>query len=130
MEIFKIAAIGIIGAILSITLRGYRPEVALFTGLGTSVVIIFLIAGKLEEIIGEFERIISNYGINPEYFKLLIKIIGISYITKFASDVCRDSGENAIASKIELAGKLTTVVFSLPVIEEFLNLVEKALTDF
>ena len=130
MEIFKIVTIGIIGAILSITIRRERPEIALLVGIGTSVVIIFVIARNLSEIIGEFEKIISSYGITIEYFKTIVKIIGISYITKFASDICRDSGESAIASKIELAGKISIVVFSLPVIENFLELVEKALAEF
>ena len=130
MDIFRIAAIGIISAIISVTIKNWRPELAILVAIAAGIVLIPLITGVLNGAIGEFEKIISDCGVSLEYFSLVIKLIGISYITKFATETCRDCGENAIAAKVELAGKVAVLALCVPVIGTFLNLVKETLTSF
>ncbi len=130
MDIFRIAAIGIISAIISVTIKNWRSEMAILVAVAAGAVLIPQIAGVLDKVIGEFEKIISDCGISLEYFTLIIKLIGISYITKFATETCKDCGENAIGAKIELAGKAAILALCVPVIGAFLNMVKETLNSF
>lgn len=84
----------------------------------------------LGRVISEFDGLIARCGIEPRYFKLVVKLSGIAYVTKFAGDICRDSGESAIGAKVELAGKVMVFALTVPVISDFLNLVIETLDAF
>lgn len=130
MEIFQIVAIGIISAIFAVTIRSWRPELAAAVGIAAGLALFFSIAKDLGEVFSEFDGIISKCGITPEYIRLVVKLTGIAYITKFAGELCRDCGENAIAVKVELAGKVMVLALTTPVIGTFLNLVIEMMNAF
>lgn len=123
MNIFEIIAIGVIGALLSVTLKSYRPEYGLMTGIVTGILIILLTTKNFITVINEIGQIVNKTGINTEYFKITLKVIGISYITQFAAEVCKDAGENAIAAKVDAAGKICVMLLTVPVISGFLNMI-------
>lgn len=127
MDIFTVAALGIVGAILSVTIKGLHPEIAITISLATAVVILIYISDNLRTVIAEFADIISKSGINTQYFQIALKACLVAYITQFASHICRDAGENAIATKVELAGKLSVVVMTVPVMSGFLDAINNLL---
>lgn len=69
------------------------------------------------------ETLTQNFNIHTNYISALIKIIGIAYICEFASQICIDAGEGAIAKKIELSGKILIVSCSIPILNDLLELV-------
>ena len=111
------------GALLSVTLKSYRPEYGLMTGIATGTLIILLTTQNFINVINEIGKIVNKTGINTEYFKITLKVIGISYITQFAVEVCKDAGENAIAAKVDAAGKICVMLLTIPVISGFLNMI-------
>lgn len=130
MDIFQMVGIGIISALLAVTVKRWRPEMAVAIGIAAGIALMLSMAGTLEGIFAEFNGIVSKCGIAPEYLQLVVKLTGIAYITKFAGEICRDCGENAIAVKVELAGKVTVLALTMPVIGAFLNLVIETLSSF
>ena len=103
MEIFKILAICIITAVLAVVLKQQKGEYSLMVALaGGTVVILYIIKGVLSPIEYINERLLKS-GINTEYFAVALKALGISYVTGFIADICRDSGQASLASKAELA---------------------------
>ena len=123
MNIFGIIAIGVIGAVLSVAVKTYRPEYGIMTGIATGVFIMLLITENIFGVLGDLKEIVEKTGIDIEYFTVILKVIGISYITQFGVELCRDAGENAIASKIDAAGKICVMVLTIPVISGFLNMI-------
>ncbi len=121
MDIFSIAAIGIIGAILCVIIKETRPELAIMVSLATGIILFTYTSSALGDVLNQFGEIVSKSGVDNNYFKLAIKACAIAYITEFASALCKDAGENAIAVKTEFAGKITIVFLSLPVILSFLS---------
>ena len=63
--------------------------------------------------------------INPSvsFSNAKIKMTGIAILTEFAVSICRDSGETAIASKIDLGGKIIIVSISIPIITALLEII-------
>lgn len=130
MEVLQIAGIGIIGAIIAVTIKGWRPELAVLVSVATGALLFFNIAEALFGIFSDLDDMVRKSGIPVEYIKIVIKLTGIAYITKFASSICSDCGESAIAQKVELAGKVAVMLITIPVITNFLNLVIELLNTF
>ena len=127
MEIIKIIGIASIALIIIIMLKQYRPEYAIFISILTGVIILFLVMDRLTGIINLIESIQSKFSINTQFIALLIKITGIAFLSEFAVSICKDSGEVAIASKIELGSKIIIISMSIPIISSLLEIILKIL---
>ena len=127
LEIVKIVGIGLIGLIIIIILRQYKPEFALYISLIIGVLVFFLVVDKLSGVINILSNLASNASINKEFIVILLKITGIALLTEFAVSVCKDSGEAAIASKIDFGAKVIMVSISIPIISTLLETILKIL---
>lgn len=120
----KIAAIGVAAAILAVWVKTIKPEYALWITLASGIFLGLSAVMKLETIVGELyflQEYFSDYG---SYFKLLIKIIGISYLAEFSADLCKDAGANTLGSQIELFGKLSILVLCMPIMTSLLETID------
>ncbi len=123
MDIFQIVGIALIGVILIQTIKGQVPQIAMLLGLVTSILILILIIPNIiimKEIINNLAGYIEG---EEKYVAVIFKIIGIAYIAEFASSICNDAGESAIANKVELAGKMIILVVSSPIIFTLFELI-------
>lgn len=127
MEIIKIIGIALVALIIIIMLKQYRPEYAIFISILTGVLILFLVMDRLTGIVNLIQSIQSKYSINTQFIALLIKITGIAFLSEFAVSICKDSGEAAIASKIELGSKIIIISMSIPIISSLLEIILKIL---
>lgn len=123
VEILKIIGLALITTISVIILKQQKPEIAVIVGVAGSVLIFFYLVDMISDVFGLFETVVSKTNIDSELFVVLIKIIGIGYITEFSANICSDSGNSAIASKIILAGKLTIFLLSVPIIISLIELI-------
>ncbi len=127
MDIVKIIGIGLIALIIIVIIKQYKPEFAIYVSLGAGILIFALIAAKMSGIIDILKSLASKTAINSDFLVLLIKITGIAILTEFAVSVCKDSGESAIASKIDLGGKVIIMSMSIPIMSSLLETIIKIL---
>ncbi len=125
MDILQIVCIGIIAVILTVTIRQQKPEIAMLVSIVAGLLIFVLIVVKLTSVIDFIKTFSRKADIDATYITILLKIVGIAYIAEFGAEVCKDAGESSIASKIELAGKVTIVILAVPIITSLLDLVVK-----
>lgn len=123
MDIIQIVIIGIIGTILTITVKQYKPELAALLALATGILILFFGFSALQSALDRVFAIANAYNINTAYIGTVVRIIAIAYICQFASEMCRDSGQGAIASKIEFCAKILILLYSLPVVDALLTMI-------
>lgn len=116
MEIVQIVGIGIVAAILSMTIKQEKPQLAILVSISAGILIFFIIADKLPYIVEIFNDIVNKTQVDTIFISTLLKIIGIAYITEFGSQICKDMGENSIASKIELGGKVLIMILGMPIL--------------
>ncbi len=91
MEIIKIVSIGIIGVILIILLKQYRPEFSIYISLLIGVFILVLVMDKLTGIIELIKSISNKANINNQFILILLKMTGIAFLSEFAVSICKDS---------------------------------------
>ena len=121
MDIYKIALLGIISAILIKALKDQVPVFTVVISIITGILIILYILPQIKEIVLEIENLIDYAGISNKYIKILLKVIGISYISIFSSEICKDFGQANISEKIKLSGKILIICCSIPVISDLVG---------
>ena len=117
----KVAAIGVVAAILAVWIKSVKSEFGIWILLAAGILMGMFSVGKLETMILELQVLqsyISDYG---AYLKLLMKIVGITYLAEFSSDLCKDAGAATLASQIELFGKLSILVLCMPIMTSLLK---------
>lgn len=123
-----IAGAAIIAAAISVLIKQYKPEYSLAVNLGAGVIILLFVLVSAAPIISELRSLIGQTGVNAEYIVILLKALGICFVTQLAADICRDSGAASIASKVETAGKVAVLLSALPLFERILG-IAKALIN-
>ena len=127
MDVVKIIGVGLIALIIIILLKQYKPEFVIYVSLLAGALIIFMVLDKLIGIIELLSNLSNRAGINGQFLGILLKITGIAFLTEFAISICNDSGETAIANKIDLGGKIIIIAISVPIISSLLELIIKIL---
>ena len=123
MEIIQIAAIGIVATILSLTVKKDLPQFSAMIAIITGVFIFMRLTPKLKAVFNLLNAVTESADLNSNYVAIILKVIGIAYIAEFGSEICADAGENSIASKIELGGKILIMTISAPILLSLLNIV-------
>ena len=127
MEIVKIIGVGLVALIIIVILKQYRPEFAMYVSLSAGVIIFALIFTKLSGIIEILKNLSSKAAINSQFIALLIKITGIAILTEVAVSACKDTGETAIANKVDLGGKVIIMSMSIPIMCSLLETIVQIL---
>lgn len=127
MDIIKIIGIGLVSLIVIIIIKQYRPEFAVYISLISGILILILVLDKMSGIINLLNNLASKTSVNKDFIFLLIKITGIAFLTEFAVSVCKDAGESAIATKIDMGGKVMIIAISIPIISGLLETILKVL---
>lgn len=127
MDIIKIIGIAFIAVIIIVILKQYRPEFAIYASILAGVLILALASDTLSGIINMIQSISNKTNINNDFLIILIKITGIAILTEFAVSICKDAGESAIASKVDVGGKILIISLSIPIINALIDTIVKIL---
>ena len=122
MEIFKIIGVAFVTAISAILLKSTKPELSFAVTVTGVIVILMFVVDMLQNTVNILSTIASITGIENGLIKILLKIVGVGYLTDFSAGILNDFGSNAVADKVILGGKLTILILSLPIIESVLKL--------
>lgn len=124
MDIVKVIGVAFVSIIVISMIKSQKPEFATYASLIGGAIILFMIIGELAPIIKMLQGLSDKLGVSSKFLGILLKITGIAYLTEFGSNVCKDAGEVAISSKVELAGKVLIISLSIPIL---LTLIETLL---
>ena len=120
MEIGKIIAIGLVGTIFAVLLKKENPQLAMLLAAVTGILIFGIICVPLGRLIGLLRETAETAGVGDGYFAVVLKVIGIAYLTQFGAQLCADAGEGTVAA---LAGKILMMTAAAPVLIGLLELV-------
>ncbi|CRZ33678.1 stage III sporulation protein AD [Herbinix hemicellulosilytica] len=122
-----VAVISIIAVLLAIIFKKGKEEYSLYISIAACFIILMLGIEKLDVILDAINRLQGYIRINKAYISILVKIIGITYVTEFAASLCKDSGYNAIGEQVELVGKLSILAISMPILLALLDTINNFL---
>ena len=123
MEVLKLVGIGVIISVLALVVKQVKPELSITIVIAGSVILFVYVLKYFTKVFSVFENIVQKTGIDVELFSILLKIIGVGYIVEFGASICVDSGNNSIADKLILGGKVLIFTLAIPIILSLFNLV-------
>jgi stage III sporulation protein AD len=123
MSIFSICLIGVLTAVISLALKRYNGEISFLLAIAGCILIFLSIILNLNAVYSTLKSMFSTADINVTYISILLKAMGICFITEFACDCCIDAGQKALAGNISLAGKIIVLVTAIPLYQDVLNTV-------
>ena len=121
----KVVGIGLMAVFLAMTIKNIQSEYALLISVAACMVMFTFCISRVEVIIGAFQQIQEQLSIHSAFIGIIIKVIGIAYISEFAANLCKDAGYSGIASQIEMFGKLSILAMSMPVLTALLTTIQE-----
>ena len=125
MDIFKIVLIGFLGTVFCVVLKETRKDIAMIVALITVAIIMAFGINYISQVVDVIKELANKAGLPDNFLSIILKIIGIAYIVEFASDICKDSGQEAISSKIQFAGKCVILTMGMTIIGNFVEVINK-----
>jgi stage III sporulation protein AD len=126
MTFFSFLGFVLIVTVLLIILRKEQPEVAVILAIASAGIILVGILKYVADILLVFETLAVKAEIKGEHLKLIVRIVGMAYLAGFGAQICKDAGEQGMAGKIELAGKIFILSMGIPIMVGLLDLILKA----
>ena len=127
-DIIKIIGAAMITAITTILLKASKPELSFAVLLTGVIVILLFLLDLLKGSLSVLNSIATTTGVQNSLIRILLKIVGVGYLTEFSAGVLIDFGASSVADKVILGGKLTVLLLSVPIIESLLSLFKQFLT--
>ena len=120
MDVMRLAGFSVCSALAALVLRRLRPEMGLAAALGCGVLLLCMAMPMVAGLIDHIANIAEAGGVKSAYLTQLLKVAGISLLMDFAAQTCRDAGEEGLAMKTELAGRVMLLTLALPAMQTLL----------
>lgn len=125
MNMIAICAAGIVAAVLALLLRRQSPQISLLISVGAGVILLLTVIREMVLSADEIQTLLSAGGIRSEYIMILLKTIGICYLTEFTCDTVTEAGLLSLSTNLSFVGKITALVTALPLFRDILGTVSQ-----
>ena len=121
MSILKVGVLAVAGVLLAVQFKNGKTEYSTYI----SVVLGILggILGYLEILIHAFDKLEEDLDLDYAYVAILLKMIGITYVSELVSAICKDAGYQSVALQIEIFARLGIMVLCIPILMTLLEVV-------
>ena len=123
MDIMAICALAVVSAVMALLLRQRSPQTALLISIGAGVVILLTFVRQILLTADDIRTILEAGGIDSDDIMILLKVLGICFLTEFTCDTVTEAGMLSLATNLSFAGKLTVLFTALPLFSELIGLV-------
>ena len=127
MVIIKIVIIALICAIMTLYLKKYAPDIAVLVSVAGGIMIIFLTVDQIFGLTEQLNEFFAASQVDSDLLKIIIKVTILAYIVEFAAGAVRDLGENSLAEKVLLSGKIAILALSFPIITSLIGLIAEVI---
>ncbi|MBQ7740789.1 MAG: hypothetical protein IJT65_06125 [Eubacterium sp.] len=107
----------------SLLLKDKNRTFAVLISFSGSVIILLLMFSGLKGVVEKLRDIAALNSSSQAYIKLMLKVLGITLLTGFVGNVCRDNGESALAGVTETFSKVIIITLVLPLFEAVITIV-------
>lgn len=125
MNLIAVSFAAVIVVLIAIKIKDMDSGYGVILSMAGCVMVMYFVVSRFRQITDYIDRITAYISVNITYIDVILKIIGLAYVCQFSSDLCRDAGYNAIASQVEMAGKISLILLSMPVLMSVIDLVVK-----
>lgn len=110
---------------MSAFIRKERAEFSVVLGMVAGIVIFYYVLTQISVVVNFVTEMLDMVAIEESYYFQLLKMLGVAYVAEFASNICKDAGQQSVAGMIELFAKISIVVLSIPGLVFLIETLEK-----
>lgn len=125
MNLIAVSFAAVIVVLIAIKIKDMDSGYGVILSMAGCVMVMYFVVSRFRQITDYIDRITAYISVNITYIDVILKMIGLAYVCQFSSNLCRDAGYNAIASQVEMAGKISLILLSMPVLMSVIDLVVK-----
>lgn len=119
----KFMGISICALFCSLLIKDKNRAAAALLSIGGATLLILNALSGIKEIVSKIREFTAPFPTASAYLSLMLKVLAITLLTQFVSDICRDNGENALAGMTETAAKIVVITLVLPLFETVITIV-------
>lgn len=127
MDILKIVSFSFMVLFVLLLFKEEREDIRILIGIAASATLLLLIFPQIKSLFTIIEELSVKAKIDFIYIKIVLKVIGITYLATFCSEICKDAGENSLASKVEITAKILILISAVPIMMAVLNSIVKVI---
>lgn len=116
MGIVQVTALALLATVILVLIRQARPELAVPISMLVGALVLLFVLDQIYTVVELVTDLLERADVDLRFTGNLLKIIGIAYLTEFGAQICRDAGEGAVATKVELAGKVFILILAVPIV--------------
>lgn len=121
----QIILLSLVTAIISLVLKTLKPELSTAVIVCGGILLILIAIEYFAEVFSFFQELADVSGINKEIIKLLVKMIGVGYITEFTSQILIDFGAPTLSERVILCSKLLLIVMAIPIVKSLFTSIQE-----
>lgn len=130
MDIFFRAIMGsVVAVILYLILPKQAKEFSVILSVAVCVMIGIVAFSYLSPVISFAEKLSDIGKLDNDMTKTLFRAVGICLISEFASNLCTDSGNSAIAKVIQFLTSAFLISLSIPFLSRLIDLIQNLITE-
>ena len=122
MDIFKIGLIVLVSLILVNSLPTFSREISILISFSVCTVVLLYITNSVIPTIEYIKNIAEK--INYSGMEIIIKAVGIGFITQFISDTALDCNNKTLANQMIFAGRVAVLLLAMPVFLQIFEIIE------
>lgn len=127
MEVLQLFGMALIALAAVVVVRHLRPDMGMVASLAAGLVFVGIAVSRLSYFASAIDALADSAGVSRIHIDIVLRVVGVAYLASFAADACRDAGEGALASRVELAGNAIILGMASPLIFALLDTVMKVL---
>ena len=126
-EIIKVVAFAFIALFIVLIFKDKREDISTMISIVVGILIFMFMFSKLTTVLNLLQQLALKANIDYIYLSIIFKILAIAYLSSFCSEICKDAGQENIASKVEFSGKILILVLAMPILMAVLQSILKIL---
>ena len=127
MDILKIAVICLVAAVMAKVIQPTNRDLAALLSISAVIFSAFIVVDGITQVFSGMDSVFAGTGLGSGYLKLAFRALGICYISELCSSSCRDCGETALGSVLDISGRVAVALICLPLLREFTEAVRSVL---
>lgn len=123
MNLFQMLGFAVVASLFAMLLKEQKPLFALLLVVFASSVLMLGVLKPFIELIQFIIKIAEQSRIDKSYIMIVVKMIGIAYLAEIGGQLIRDTGQDSLAQKIELAAKIYILYLAIPIANQVIQTV-------
>ncbi len=119
-DIFRVCGIALLCSIAVLVVRQSRPDMGIPVRIAGCIAMVAVILSAVQPIL-DYARELMGEGGMASYGEVALRALGIALLTHICACICRDCGENTIATMTEVGGKVAILLLCLPLLREIVQ---------